>query len=187
VLIPAVREQAQLLRLLRLARFTRLVRFLPDARILMLTVVKSSPSLFSMVVLTLLLLFIYGMLGWALFGEALPQTWGYIGQAMLSCFVLLTLENFPTYLEAAQPVSPFATVFFVSYVLLAAFIVFNMLIGIVIGSMERAREAQAATERALDESGLLQRIADMRESMEVLEAEVTAQVIAARRDPSPGS
>ena len=53
--------------------------------------------------------------------------------------------------------------------------------------MERAREAQAATERALDESGLLQRIADMREIMEVLEAEVTAQVIAARRDPSPGS
>ena len=83
--------------------------------------------------------------------------------------------------------SPFATPFFVSYVLLAAFIVFNMLIGIVIGSMERAREAQAATERALDESGLLQRIADMRESMEVLEAEVTAQVIAARRDASPSS
>ena len=187
VLIPAVREQAQLLRLLRLARITRLVRFLPDARILILTVVKSIPSLFSMVVLTLLLLFIYGMIGWTLFGEALPQTWGNVGQAMLTCFVLLTLENFPTYLEAAQPVSPFATLFFVSYVLLAAFIVFNMLIGIVIGSMERAREAQAATERALDESGLLQRIADMRESMEVLEAEVTAQVIAARRDPSPGS
>ena len=187
MLIPAVREQAQLLRLLRLARITRLVRFLPDARILILTVVKSIPSLFSMVVLTLLLLFIYGMLGWALFGEALPQTWGNVGQAMLTCFVLLTLENFPTYLEAAQPVSPFATLFFVSYVLLAAFIVFNMLIGIVIGSMERAREAQAATERALDESGLLQRIADMRESMEVLEAEVTAQVIAARRDASPSS
>ncbi len=109
VLIPAVREQAQLLRLLRLARITRLVRFLPDARILMLTVVKSIPSLFSMVVLTLLLLFIYGMLGWALFGEALPQTWGNVGQAMLTCFVLLTLENFPTYLLASLMRPSFAS------------------------------------------------------------------------------
>jgi voltage-gated sodium channel len=62
VFIPGVREQAQLLRLLRLARIVRLVRYLPDARILLLTVVKSIPSLFSMVVLTILLLFVYGMM-----------------------------------------------------------------------------------------------------------------------------
>jgi voltage-gated sodium channel len=144
VFIPGVREQAQLLRLLRLARIVRLVRYLPDARILILTVVKSIPSLFSVVVLTLLLLFVYGMVGWSLFGAALPEQWGTIGRSMLTLFILLTLENFPTYLEQAEAVSPYAVVFFVTYVLMAAFIVFNLLIGIVIGSMERARESDAA-------------------------------------------
>ncbi len=144
VFIPGVREQAQLLRLLRLARIVRLVRFLPDARILLLTVVKSIPSLFSMVVLTILLLFVYGMVGWSLFGAALPESWGTIGRSMLTLFILLTLENFPTYLAEAEQISPYAVVFFVSYVLLAAFVVFNLLIGIVIGSMERAREHDAA-------------------------------------------
>jgi voltage-gated sodium channel len=143
VLLPGVREQAQLLRLLRLARVVRLVRFLPDARMLVLTVVKSLPSVFSMVVLTLLLLFVYGMIGWSLFGPALPDSWGTIGRAMLTLFILLTLENFPTYLAEAEPVSPYAVPFFVSYVLLAAFIVFNLLIGIVIGSMEKARAHDA--------------------------------------------
>ena len=90
-----------------------------------------------MVVLTVLLLFVYGMVGWSLFGAALPETWGTIGRAMLTLFILLTLENFPTYLAEAEPVSVLAVPFFVSYVLLAAFIVFNLLIGIVIGSMER--------------------------------------------------
>ena len=110
---------------------------------LILTVVKAIPSVFSMVILTLVLMFIYGMTGWSLFGEELPETWGTIGQAMLTLFILVTLENFPTYMAEAQAVSPFATAFFITYVVLAAFLVFNLLIGIVITAMERARKQEA--------------------------------------------
>jgi len=173
VAIPAVREQTQLLRLLRLARIVRLVRFLPDARILILTVLKSIPSVFSMVVLTLVLMFVYGMVGWSLYGEALPETWGTIGQAMLTLFILLTLENFPTYLAEAEQVSPFAPAFFVSYVLLAAFIVFNLLIGIVITSMEKARRHEAGGGAPVSDDVLLERIADLRMSISKLESDLT--------------
>ena len=175
VAIPAVREQAQLMRILRLARIARLVRFLPDARLLVLTVVKSIPSMFSMVVLTLVLMFVYGMVGWSVFGAALPESWGTIGQAMLTLFILLTLENFPTYLTEAEQVSPYAPLFFVSYILLAAFIVFNLLIGIVIGSMEKARHHEAKNtpaepeEAALSEQALLDRIALLQASLGELE------------------
>lgn len=172
VFIPGVREQAQLLRLLRLARIVRLVRFLPDARILLLTVVKSIPSLFSMVVLTNLLLFVYGMVGWSLFGAALPESWGTIGRSMLTLFILLTLENFPTYLAEAETVSPYAVVFFVSYVLLAAFVVFNLLIGIVIGSMERAREQDAANLPRGDHDDLLTRLHAVQRELAMLESDL---------------
>lgn len=180
VAIPGVREQAQLLRLLRLARIVRLVRFLPDARILVLTVVKSIPSVFSMVVLTLVLMFVYGMVGWSVFGDALPDTWGNIGRSMLTLFILLTLENFPTYLAEGEQVTPFAPVFFVSYVLLAAFIVFNLLIGIVIGSMEKARQADADSQPKSDqepeiEAEVLTRIALLRSSLDDLEADLARQ------------
>lgn len=176
VFIPGVREQAQLLRLLRLARIVRLVRYLPDARILLLTVVKSIPSLFSMVVLTILLLFVYGMIGWSLFGAALPETWGTIGRSMLTLFILLTLENFPTYLAEAEAVSPYAVVFFVSYVLLAAFVVFNLLIGIVIGSMERAREQDAADAPLTADEALLTRIQVVRNELQTIESELARRL-----------
>ena len=172
VFIPGVREQAQLLRLLRLARIVRLVRYLPDARILLLTVVKSIPSLFSMVVLTILLLFVYGMVGWSLFGAALPESWGTIGRSMLTLFILLTLENFPTYLAEAEVVSPYAVVFFVSYVLLAAFVVFNLLIGIVIGSMERAREHDAAAPEPASDEAVLARLRTVQDELASLESEL---------------
>ncbi len=174
-LIPAVREQATVLRLLRLARIVRLMRFLPDARVLILTITKATPSVLSMAVLTMLLLFIYGIVGWTLFGEAMPDQWGNVGTAMLTLFVLLTLENFPTYLQEASAISPWATVFFLSYVLLAAFIIVNLLIGVVISSMERAREEEAAAARKHGQdrkAAMLDRISEIREALEELEGEV---------------
>ena len=180
VWIPGVRENATLLRLLRLARIARLLRFLPDARVLIATVVRSLPPLMSIVVLTFLILFLYGMVGWAMFGAALPESWGTITRAMLTLFVLLTLENFPTYLEQAIAVTPWATVYFVSYVLVAAFVIFNLLIGIIIGSMESAREREAlreAQEAGVSGDAAL-RIQAIRDALDALEADV--QILADR-------
>ena len=171
-LIPALRAQAEVLRLLRLARIVRLLRFLPDARVLIATMGKALPPVFSMIVLVVLILFIYGMIGVVVFGEALPNEWGTIGAAMMTLFILLTLENFPTYLEQAQEVTPFATIFFLSYVLLAAFVVLNLVLGIVIGSMEEAREEERRREQAEAEhehASLLEAIDAMRAQLDVVE------------------
>jgi voltage-gated sodium channel len=175
VLLPVVREQSTILRILRLARVARLMRFLPDAGVLIRTVTRATPAAASMVALTLMLLFIYGIIGWSLFGDALPDEWGDIGTAMLTLFIVLTLEGFPDYLSAAQAVSPWATVFFLSYILIAAFVVINLLIGIVLDAMERAREEQAREARKSDSlhmADLLDRLDDMRGTLNELESEL---------------
>ena len=174
-LIPAVRAQAEVIRLLRLARIVRLLRFLPDARVLIATMGKALPSVFSMVVLVVLILFIYGMIGFVLFGEALPDEWGNIGSAMMTLFILLTLENFPTYLDQAQEVTPLASVFFLSYVLIAAFVVLNLVLGIVIGSMEEAREEERARLRKEEQKehvSLVELVLGMRKQLELVEQEI---------------
>ena len=174
-LIPAVRAQAEVIRLLRLARIARLLRFLPDARVLIATMGKALPSVFSMVVLVVLILFIYGMIGFVLFGDELPNEWGNIGSAMMTLFILLTLENFPTYLDQAQEVTPFASVFFLSYVLIAAFVVLNLVLGIVIGSMEEAREEERARLRKEEQKehvSLVELVLGMRKQLELVEQEI---------------
>jgi voltage-gated sodium channel len=55
-------------------------------------------------------------------------------------FVMLTLEDFPVYMDEAMNIEPWAWVYFVSFILVAAFIVLNVLIGVVLNSMEEARE-----------------------------------------------
>ena len=150
VFVPGIRENSTLLRLLRLLRVVRIVRVLPDLRVLLLGIWRSVPPLASIGAVTAMILFVYGMVGWIWFGDEIPGEWGNIGRAMLTLFVMLTLENFPQYMDAAMDVEPWAWIYFVSFILVAAFIILNVLIGVVLNSMEEAREIdrrQALRER----------------------------------------
>jgi voltage-gated sodium channel len=141
--LPGLRENATLLRLVRLLRVVRIVSVLPDLRVLIKGMVRSLLPIATMAVVGVLLLYVYGMVGWILFHEELPEQWGTIADSMLTLFVVMTLENFPQYMEDASQVHPQAWIFFVSYVLLASFLVINVLIAIIINSIEEARRDDA--------------------------------------------
>ncbi|MDQ3122194.1 MAG: ion transporter [Actinomycetota bacterium] len=138
--VPGIRQNSTLLRLVRLLRIVRLVRVLPDLRVLLIGVWRSLLPLASIAAVTAMILFVYGMVGWILFADELPERWGNIGTAMLTLFVMLTLEDFPVYMEEAMEIHSWAWIYFVSFILVAAFIVLNVLIGVVLNSMEEARE-----------------------------------------------
>ena len=140
--VPGIRQNSTLLRLVRLLRIVRLVRVLPDLRVLLLGVWRSLLPLASIAAVTAMILFVYGMVGWILFADELPERWGNIGTAMLTLFVMLTLEDFPVYMDEAMEIYSWAWIYFVSFILVAAFIVLNVLIGVVLNSMEEARELE---------------------------------------------
>ena len=188
--LPGLRENATLLRLVRLLRVVRVVSVLPDLRVLIRGMVRSLLPIATMAVVGVLLLYVYGMVGWILFSDELPDQWGSIGDAMLTLFVVMTLENFPQYMEEASAVHPQAWIFFVSYVLIASFLVINVLIAIIINSIEEARRDEAleavlagdgaGLERDLDEAGATLtareraavRVHALRDALEQLEAEL---------------
>jgi voltage-gated sodium channel len=148
--VPGIRENATLLRLVRLLRIVRAVRLLPDLRVLTVAVGRSVPGVASLAAITLLLVYVYGMVGWVIFHDHDPANFEDIGQSMVTMFVLLTLENLPVYIARGQELSDWTLLFYVSYVLLASFLIFNLFIGIVINSMEEARAIELhRAERAL--------------------------------------
>ena len=179
--VPGIRESSTLLRLARLLRVVRVVRILPELRVLVTGVVRSLPPLGSMLLLTTVMLFVYGMLGWLLFAEELPADWGNIGRAMLSLFVLLTLEDFPRYMEAGMEVHQWSWIYFVTFVLITVFIIINVLIGIVLNSMEEAREVERRRRLSVDHeppladiapAPVVERIAILRVALDELEQEL---------------
>ena len=185
--VPGVRENVTLLRLVRLLRVVRAVRLLPDLRVLTLAVLRSIPGVASLSVITLLLVYVYGMVGWAIFHEHDPANFADVGQSMVTMFILLTLENLPAYIDKGQQLSDWTLLFYVSYVLIASFLIFNLFIGIVINSMEEARaiELHRAEREILDEDRanderahaviLRERLHHLKTAVEDLERELAAQ------------
>jgi voltage-gated sodium channel len=140
--LPGLRENSTLLRLVRLARVLRVIRLLPELRLLITAVGRSLPGPASLTVMAVILLYVYGIVGWLVFGDALPDEYGNIGDAMLTLFLLLSLENLPSVVERGMEVSDWAVPYYVSFVLIAAFLVLNILIGVVINSLDEARELE---------------------------------------------
>ena len=173
-LSPVFSGQVIILRLLRLLRLIRIFRFLPEVRVLTVSIIRSVPPLLSMGVLIFLALYIYGMAGVYLFGEKIPLHWGDISIALTTLFILLTLENFPAYLEEAVLVSPWALPFYLSYIFVIVFTVLNVLIGIVLHAMDEARSEnrqRLAELKRLDE--IVHEVDDMTADGEVTLEEIT--------------
>jgi len=97
--------------------------------------------------------------------------------------VVLTLESWPDIMETVIDDHPAAWIYFVSYVLIASFLLINMVIAILINSLEELRAAEQAEERldrkrrAREEgggssAGASERIAQIREALEELEEDL---------------
>jgi voltage-gated sodium channel len=152
--LPGVRENATFVRLLRVFR---LFTLLPDMRILVAGMVRSFRPLGGLALLFAMVFYVYGMLGWILFSDIDPAHWRNIGRALLTMFQLVTVEGWYEVQDAALASEPWAWVYFVSFVIISAFVLFNMVIGVVINSMEEARdqanaEVEAARRAELAES-----------------------------------
>ncbi len=184
--VPGLRENSTLLRLARLARVLRVVRILPDLRLLVTAVGRSLPGVASLGVMGVLLLYVYGMVGWVIFDDHYPDDYGTIGESMLTLFVLLSTENLPDQVEKGLAVSSWTILYFVSFVLIAAFLLLNILIGVVINSMDEAREIEwqreqedrrAAAAASADpeddrEVAVEQRLHDIRAALDDLERQL---------------
>ncbi|MFE4454082.1 ion transporter [Streptomyces sp. NPDC056796] len=137
--LPAVRENATVLRLLRLARVLRAARFLPQLRIVLVAVGRSLPGTVSFLLVGGLLLYVYAMVGWVFFAAADPEHFGSIGRAVLTLFLLMTLDGLGDAVRAGLEISRWSILYYASYVLIASFVLVNVLIGVVITSLEEAR------------------------------------------------
>lgn len=176
-LIPAVGPFATVARLARLLRAVRLVSVVPELRLIVGTMVRSIPSMGHVLLLLGLLVYVYAVLGVHLFREVDPAHWSSLPRAALTLFEMLTLEGWVDVQDASFPATPWAWVFYTSYVVLAVFVVVNLFIAIIINNLETVKgEEKAGSDSSRDD--LAARVARIRSQLEEVET-------ALRRDPTP--
>jgi len=161
--LPMDGQFAAVLRLVRILRVLRLVSGVPRLQLLVGALLKSVPSMGYVGLLLLILFYIYGVIGKFMFALHDPVHFGTLGDAMLSLFRVITLEDWTDlmytqmfgagYVEGqtvAVSLSPhalFAMAYFVSFILFGTMIMLNLFIGVIMNSMNEVQIETEITQR----------------------------------------
>ncbi|GAA4894092.1 ion transporter [Streptomonospora salina] len=130
------------LRTLRILRILRLISVLPQMRTIVTALFRSVPGMGAVIGLLLIIVYTAAVLGERLFHEIDPEHFGDLGTTLYTMFVLLTTEDWP---DVAQPVldrEPAAWLFFVGYIVVTAFIMLNLVIGVIVTALEQEVNAE---------------------------------------------
>ena len=163
-------EFLPVLRLARILRVLRLVTAIPKLQLLVTRLLKSLPSMFYVSILLFLLFYVYGTLAVFFYGENDPIHFRNLQSSILTLFRVVTLEDWTdvmyinmygsdsygystkdfsnwTPTPSASPLG--AAIFFVSFVLIGTMIVLNLVIGVIMNSMDESNK-ELAIQQELD-------------------------------------
>lgn len=164
--LPIDSNYVLVIRMVRLLRVLKLVRAFPKMQLLVSALLKSLPSMGYVSMLMFLLFYIYGVAGTFMFGKNDPLHFGSLVASMLTLFQMVTLEGWNEIMNiqvygcdrvgydgalaafckhpSSSPMSP---LFFVTFIVLGAMVVINLLVGVMITSLEEAHEELMETEQ----------------------------------------
>jgi voltage-gated sodium channel len=142
-LVPAA-QGLSVLRAMRILRLLRVVSVAPSLRRVIEGLINALPGMGSVFLLMGLIFYIGAVMATKLFGELFPEWFGTLGQSMYSLFQIMTLESWSMgIVRPVMEVAPYAWAFFVPFILATTFIILNLVVGLVVNSMQDAHHAEA--------------------------------------------
>jgi len=151
-LIPATQGLA-VLRALRILRVLRVISATPRLRRVVEGFLTALPGMGSVFMLMSMIFYIGAVMATKLFGDSFPEWFGNLGLSAYSLFQIMTLESWSMgIVRPVMEVYPYAWVFFVPFILMTTFAVVNLLVGLIVNSMQdaHAEESNAATDAYRD-------------------------------------
>lgn len=165
-LIPATGELAMIARIARLLRVVRIVSVLPQLKVLVTALIHSLPGMFNVVLLMTVIFYVYGVAGYHLFHEIDPTHWNSLGISLLTLFRIVTLEDWTDVMYVALDSYWWAWIYFLSFVVIATFVIINLFIGVVVTNVQEAREKQLrALRKDLDTSEVIHELKQTQEAL----------------------
>jgi voltage-gated sodium channel len=171
--LPVAGPFATVGRLARVLRVARLTSTMPELRLIVATMLRSIPSMSHVILLLGLLIYIYAVIGFHLFGDHDPVHWGTLGAALLTLFQILTLEGWVEVQKVSMERFPFAWLYYGSFVIVAVLVVTNLFIAVVINNLEAAKAEEQGTA-ALTPAALRDDLRAVHDQLSRIEAALAA-------------
>ena len=152
-LVPAG-QGLSVLRAMRILRVLRVVSAAPRLRRVVEGFVTALPGMGSVFLLMAMIFYIGAVMATKLFAASFPDWFGDLGLSAYTLFQIMTLESWSMgIVRPVMEVYPYAWLFFVPFIMVTTFAVVNLLVGLIVNSMQdaHAEEANASTDAYRDE------------------------------------
>lgn len=127
------------LRVLRVLRIVRTISVVPSLRKMVSALLLTIPSMGTILLLLSIFFYIYAILGTVLFDSVAPEYFGTLHDTLLTLFQLITLDSWSSgIMRTILEDMPFAWVYFISFVIIGAFIIINLFVGVVVNNVQEA-------------------------------------------------
>lgn len=158
-LIPGA-QTLGVLRAMRILRLLRVISVTPSLRRVVEGLLRSLPGMGSVFLLMAIIFYIGAVMATKLFGAGFPDQFGTLWGSAFTLFQVMTLEGWAD--GVVRPVMaeyPYAWAFFLPFILITTFAVVNLLVGLVVNSMQDAHGAEDKADEAAHRTALIARLA----------------------------
>ena len=135
------------LRGLRVIRAMRLLSVIPQMRAVVQALLDALPGMGAVIIMISIVFYVFGVMATLMYGPYFDVWFGTLGRSLYSLFQIMTLESWS--MGIVRPVMdefPMAWAFFVPFIVVTAFSVLNLFIGLLVNTMQSAVEADAEAE-----------------------------------------
>ncbi|MCA0870406.1 ion transporter [Seohaeicola saemankumensis] len=141
-LIPGA-QGLSVLRALRILRVLRVISVAPRLRRVVEGFITALPGMGSVFLLMAIIFYIGAVIATGLFGKSFPDWFGDLGLSAYSLFQIMTLESWSMgIVRPVMDVYPYAWAFFVPFIMVTTFAVVNLLVGLIVNSMQDAHHEE---------------------------------------------
>ncbi len=131
------------LRALRILRVLRVVSVAPRLRRVVEGFITALPGMGSVFLLMSIIFYIGAVIATKIFGTDFPQWFGSLGHSGYTLFQIMTLESWSMgIVRPVLEVYPYAWAFFIPFILVTTFAVVNLLVGLIVNSMQDAHQEE---------------------------------------------
>mgnify|MGYP002627347272 CR=1 FL=1 len=130
---------------LRIIKSFKLVNEVSSLRTIFKGLLKAIPGIIATFSFLAIFAYAYAIIGTNIFSEDFPQFFGSLGTSILTLCQVTTFDSwFSGITRPITQVYPWAWIYFVSYAFIAASVIMNVIVGIIVDSMRNERERQKA-------------------------------------------
>jgi voltage-gated sodium channel len=140
-------EGLSALRGLRVIRAMRLLSVVPQMRAVVQALLDALPGMGAVIVMISIVFYVFAVMATLMYGASFPEWFGTLGRSLYSLFQIMTLESWS--MGIVRPVMveyPSAWAFFVPFIVITAFSVLNLFIGLLVNTMQGAVEEDTEAE-----------------------------------------